>query len=181
MAEAAEFSHCVEISISELMSSLSCWYLNKFWESALCMCRSALAYHSAFRCKTLSKENMQGKDQDPPTMLAYSAGACQTFFCWLQLARVSTVIVSEFEMIAITCCCWHLQWGTKCFVMLECFLNDLWTTQANQFKFCTVVECHVTNQYQLSFLIHIILMFFYAKSCWMVLSLSYIKNSILTF
>ena len=46
---------------------------------------------------------------------------------------------------------WKLQWGTKpfkCLVMLECFLNNLWRNWENQFKFCTVVDYHVTNKYQ---------------------------------
>ena len=31
---------------------MSCWHLNKFWESALYMCQSGMAYHSAFNCKS---------------------------------------------------------------------------------------------------------------------------------
>ena len=42
------FTTC-EISLSILMS---CWHLNNFWESALCMCQSGMAYHSAFSCKS---------------------------------------------------------------------------------------------------------------------------------
>ena len=87
------------------------------------------------------------------TLLQSSHGFLQYLFTLLPSQWVTFWPKAFSSLLGKKNC--NLQWGTKpfkCFVMLECFFNNLWTTWANQFKSCTVVEYHVTHKYQLKLL-----------------------------